>query len=331
MLFNRRNIISAAIAGAMLATSAITSFAEVKINLADALPDSNFMVKNAVEFADAVKTVTDGNVVISVKAGGSLGLKGPDQLTAVRDGLVEMADINISQQVGVNPLFGVEGIPFLVSSMDDLKKYHAIIRPVFEELAEKNNQKILYMVPSPAQYVYLKVLADNIEDFKGIPVRGADKNTVDIVSAIGMAGFVMPWGELIPALASGRVDGVATSATSGVDGKFWEFLKYVYPTNHTWGSNMVTINLDTWNSIPADQQEAILKVAAELEPKFWDVSRQGDVNSIKTMSENGMELVEISPELRAQMEERAAALQAAFLERVPDAKPLVEKYKASMN
>jgi len=331
MSITRRNILGATFAGALLAVTALPARAETQLNLADVLPDSNFMVKNAMEFADAVKTATKGEVVISVKAGGSLGFKGPDQLTAVRDGLVEMADINISQQVGVNPLFGVEGIPFLVSSMEELKKYHEVIRPVYEDLAAKNNQKILYMVPSPAQYVYLKVMVSKIDDFKDIPVRGADKNTVDIVSALGMAGVAMPWGELIPALASGRVDGVATSATSGVDGKFWEFLKYIYPTNHTWGSNMVTINLDSWKAIPADQQAEIEKVAAELEPKFWDVSRQGDINSIMTMTDNGMRLVEISPELRAAMTERAAALQAAFLERVPEAKPLVEKFKASMN
>ena len=229
----------------------------------------------------------------------------------------------------MNPLFGVEGVPFLVSSMDELKEYHAFVRPVFEDLAEKNNQKILYMVPSPAQYLYLKTLVEGIDDFRGIPVRGADKNTVDIVSALGMAGVAMPWGELIPALASGRVEGVATSATSGVDGKFWEFLEYVYPTNHTWGSNMVTINLDTWNDLTPEQQAAIEEVAARLEPEFWEVSRQGDVDSVKVMTENGMELVEISPELQAAMVERATALQADFVARVPEAGAIVDQFKAT--
>jgi TRAP-type C4-dicarboxylate transport system substrate-binding protein len=329
MSFRGTSLIGAAATVALLMATAVPSRAEMRINLSDVLPESNFMVKNAIKFADSVKEATKGQVAISVKAGGSLGFKGPDQLTAVRDGLVEMADINISQQVGVNPLFGAEGIPFLVSSMDELKKYHQFIRPAFEKLAEQNNQKILYMVPSPAQYVYTKVEVKNIEDFRGIRVRGADKNTVDIVSAIGMAGVAMPWGELIPALASGRVSGVATSATSGVDGKFWEFMKYIYPTNHTWGSNMVTINLDTWKKIPADQQQAILKVGAELEPQFWEVSRQGDVDSIKTMVDNGMVLAEISPELRREMAKRAAALQDEFLQRVPAAKPLVEQFKAA--
>jgi TRAP-type C4-dicarboxylate transport system substrate-binding protein len=303
--------------------------AETHLSLSDVLPEGNFQVENAKVFAEKVSEATDGEVVITVSAGGSLGFKGPDQLAAVRDGLVDMADINISQQVGLNPLFGAEGVPFLVSSMDELKAYHKFIRPEFEKLAEQFNQKVLYMVPSPAQYVYLKIEVDDIEDFRGIPVRGADKNTVEIVTAIGMDGVVMPWGELIPALASGRVDGVATSATSGVDGKFWEFLQYIYPTNHTWGSNAVTINLATWNKLSAEDQAAIEKVAAELEPGFWDISRQGDLDSIKTMTENGMTLVPLSDELKAQIAERAETVQAAFFERVSAAVPLVDAYRAS--
>lgn len=330
MNFNRRSIFAAALAATAVLVSSLPAWAQTTLNLSDVLPESNFMVANAVRFADEVKAATNGEVVISVKAGGSLGFKGPDQLTAVRDGLVQMADINISQQVGVNPLFGVEGVPFLVDSMESLKKYHEFVRPVFEKLAADNNQKILYLVPSPAQYVYLNVPVDDLEDFRGIPVRGADKNTVDIVSAMGMSGVAIPWGELIPALASGRVKGVATSATSGVDGKFWEFMKYVYPTNHTWGSNMVTINLDSWNKLAPEQQSAIEEIAARLEPEFWEVSRQGDLASIKTMQEHGMELMPISDDLRAAMIERAQQLQADFVARVPDAGPIVEQYKAAL-
>lgn len=305
-----------------------TALAETRLNLSDVLPEGNFMVENAKEFAEAVSTATDGEVVITVNAAGSLGFKGPDQLAAVRDGLVDMADINISQQVGLNPMFGAEGVPFLVSSMDELREYHGFLRPEIEKLAEQYNQKILYMVPSPAQYVYLKTEVDNIEDFRGIPVRGADKNTVDIITSIGMEGVVMPWGELLPALASGRVEGVATSATSGVDGKFWEFLEYIYPTNHTWGSNAVTINLERWNSLAEEDRAAIEQVAADLEPKFWDVSLQGDLDSIKTMTDNGMVLVEMSDELKAQIAERAEEVQAEFFGRVPDAQAIVDAYRA---
>lgn len=308
-----------------------TAGAETRLSLSEVLPDGNFMTENAKTFAEAVKEATDGEVVITVHPAGSLGFKGPDQLGAVRDGLADMGDVNISQQVGLNPLFGAEGVPFLVEDMEDLAAYHEVLRPEFEKLAERYNQKILYMVPSPAQYVYLKTKVEDIDDFHGITVRGADKNTVDIVSSLGMDGIAMPWGELLPALASGRVQGVATSATSGVDGKFWEFLDYIYPTNHTWGSNAVTINLDKWNSLSEEDRTAIQKVATDLQPGFWDISRQSDVDSVATMTENGMELVEISDDLMAQIKEKAQGVQDEFFERVPDAKPVADAYLAARN
>lgn len=318
-----------ALGAATLVALSQMAAAETALRLSDVLPEGNFMVENARTFADAVAKATEGEVTITVSPAGSLGFKGPDQLAAVRDGLVDMADINISQQVGSNPLFGAEGVPFLVGSMDELKQYHAVLRPEFEKLFEQYNQKLLYMVPSPAQYVYLKKEVAEIGDFAGIPVRGADKNTVDIVTSIGMDGVVMPWGELLPALASGRVEGVATSATSGVDGRFWEFLGFIYPTNHTWGSNAVTINMDTWNSISEEDRAAIEKVAADLEPGFWDVSRNADVKSITTMEAEGMKLVPLSDALKAEIGERAKTVQDAFFERVPEAKPLADAFLAA--
>lgn len=315
-----------AIGAATLVAGTGLASAETNLRLSDVLPEGNFMVENARTFAEAVSDATEGEVTITVSPAGSLGFKGPDQLGAVRDGLVDMADINISQQVGSNPLFGAEGVPFLVSSMDELKQYHSFLRPEFEKLFEQYNQKLLYMVPSPAQYVYLKKEVETIDDFEGIPVRGADKNTVDIISSIGMDGVVMPWGELLPALASGRVEGVATSATSGVDGRFWEFLGYVYPTNHTWGSNAVTVNMDVWNTISEEDRAAIEKVAADLEPSFWDVSRDSDVKSIETMEAEGMTLVPLSDELMAEIGERATSVQDAFFERVPAAKPIADAF-----
>lgn len=288
------------------------------------------MTQNAIAFADAVKKATDGEVVIDVRAGGALGFKGPEQLRAVGDGLVPMADVLTSQQQGDAPIFGTETIPFLVGSYDDLRALHKLLRPKYDEVAKQYNQKILYMVPSPLQYIYLKTKVDTVDGLRGIKIRGADKTTVDIWTAVGMAGVQIPWGELIPALASGRVDAVSTSATSGVDGKFWEFLKYIYPTNHTWSSNMVTINLDSWNALSEKDRAAIEKVAADMEPGFWQVSADADKKSIATMEEHGMELVTIPAEMMQGIRERAAPLQEEFLKRVPEAQPIVEEYLKSV-
>lgn len=330
MTTTRRQFIAATCAGATAALTLRPAFAGVQLNLADVLPDGNFMVLNAKKYADSVAAATAGEVVINIRAGGSLGFKGPEQMRAVRDGLVPMADILTTQQIGDEAMFGTEAIPFLVGSQTDLRALHKFLRPEFDKLAAKFNQKILYMVPSPQQYMFLKVKTDSADGLKGIKVRGADKPVVDTCNAVGMAGVIIPWGELIPALASGRVDGVATSATSGVDGKFWEFLKYIYPTNHLVSSNMVNINLDTWKKIPAPQQKAMEELATKLEPEFWDVSAQADRDALKKLIDNGMEVVQIPAAMMSDIRKRAAPLLDEYVKRVPAAAPIVKQYLASL-
>ena len=326
----RRHLIIDLLGAAALAVQAIPAAAQVKWDLSTVWPETNFHTQNARRFADEVKKATNGAVEITVKSGGQLGVKGPEHLRAVRDGLVPMADILNIQQIGDEPLLGTEGIPFLVGNGDELKVLHKYLRAEYEKVAEKNNQKILYTVPWPTQYLHLKVKSDTVDGLKGIKVRVPDKNAADMVNAFGMSGILIPWGETIPALASGAVAGVSTSAVSGVDGKFWEFLKYVYPTNHVWSSQIVTVNLDEWKKLKPEQRQAIEETAKRLEPEFWAASVKADTDSLARLKEGGMEVVEIPPAMMAEFRARSAPLLDAFLKRVPAAEKAVRAYLAEM-
>jgi TRAP-type C4-dicarboxylate transport system substrate-binding protein len=119
------------------------------------------------------------------------------------------------------------------------------------------------MVPWPTQYLHLKVKTDNLDGLKGVKSACPTRTHRTCGAAVGMAPVLIPWGETIPALASGAVAGVSTSSVSGVDGKFWEFLKYVYPTNHTWSCQMVNVNNDTWKKFSARAPEGDRRTGEE--------------------------------------------------------------------
>jgi len=293
-------------------------------------PDGNFHTRNAMAFAEEVKKQSGGAVNITVKAGGQLGFKGPEHLRAVRDGLVPLADVLNIQQVGDEPFMGVESIPFLAVSMDELKILHKYVRPEYDKIAARNNQKILYIVPWPTQYLHLKVKVAGVDGLKNIKIRVPDKNGVDMLNAVGMAAVMIPWGETIPALASGAVAGVSTSAVSGVDGKFWEFMKYVYPTNHVWSSQMLTVNLESWKVLSADQQKLVADIAAKMEPDFWANSLKADVDSLNRLKEGGMEVVPVPDAMMTEIRTRTAPLLEAFLKRVPAADKPVRAYLAEI-
>ena len=191
-------------------------------------------------------------------------------------------------------------------------------------------RQILYIVPWPTQYLHLKAKVADVEGLKNIKIRVPDKNAVDMLNAIGMAAVMIPWGETIPALASGAVSGVSTSSVSGVDGKFWEFLKYVYPTNHVWSSQMLTVNLDSWKALPADQQKLVADIAAKMEPGFWANSLKADVDSLNRLKEGGMEVVPVSDAMMKDIRAKTAPQLDAFLKRVPAADKPVRAYLAEM-
>ena len=328
MKLGRRTALKMSAGAAVFAPAIVQAQAATKLDLATVWPDGNYHTKNARRFAEEVAKATNGGVVITVHSGGSLGYKGPEQLNAVRDGLVPMADILNIQQVGDAPLLGIEGVPFLVGNADELKVLQKYARPEFDKIATKFNQTILYTVPWPTQYIHCNVKADTLDGLKGLKIRVPDRQAGDMINQLGMSAVQIPWGETVPALASGAVVGVSTSSVSGVDGKFWEFLKVFYKTNHVWSSQIVTINNDTWKKIPAAQQKAITDLVAKLQPEFWQVSIDADLTSAKRMIEGGMTMIEVPPAMMDEMRKRTVSLEKAFIDRAgPAAADIIAKYK----
>src|SRR5258708_39221576 len=147
MKLGRRTALKAGVGvgafAALGAPSIVQAQAGVKLPLATVWPDGNFHTVNAKRYADEVKAATSGSVEIEIKSGGQLGFKGPEQLRAVRDGLVPMADILNIQQVGDEPILGVEGIPFISNNIDELKVLHKYLRPEYEKVRLTNIKTIL--------------------------------------------------------------------------------------------------------------------------------------------------------------------------------------------
>lgn len=301
---------AAAIVFAGLVTPAL---AETHWDLPLTWAPDNYMVQNARKFADAVKEATGGEVVITLHPGGSLGYKGPEMLSAVRDGLVPIGDVFLNQQVGDEPLLGIQSLPYLMDSFEEMIEFQAYFRPLLDEIAARNNQKVIYTIPSPQQQIYTKVEIKTFADFSGIKIRSYDAASTKVFESAGMTPVQLPWGEVIPSLATGAIDAVATSAPFAVDGSFWEFLKYGYPTRQSWNLNAITVNLDAWADLDEEHRKAIEELGARLEPEFWQSAQDTDAAQMKVLEEQGMINGTIDDDIRAQLREKSVPLREAEL------------------
>ncbi len=322
---DRRTLI---IAGAVFMLGSATSHAQQAWDMAVAYPPGNYQAKSAERFATEVAAATKGQVTIKVQAGGALGFKGPEMLAAIRDGLVPVGTMLLNQQVGVEPLLGIASLPYLVSNPAEMRTITDIARPAYDRIAQKHNQKILYMVPWPGQNIFAKTEVKAPEEFRNLKIRTVDRNGSDFFRELGASPAQMPWGEVVPALATGVINSVTTSSSSGVDGQFWDFTSFCHLVN--WQSNfdMVTVNLAAWKKLTPDQQKAIEDVAKRLEPEFWKAAEQEDADKLKLLSDKGVKMLQANDALRTFMIAKATPKWDAFITQVPAGREIIEKYRA---
>jgi TRAP-type C4-dicarboxylate transport system substrate-binding protein len=271
-------------------------------------PATNFQTKNAIAFAEDVKKATNGEVNIIVHSGGSLGIKGPESMRAVRDGLVPIAEFHMAIQAGNVPALGLAEVPFLVNGYKDLRVLYDLIRPEWEKSAQRLKQRICYMVPWPSQNLFTKIPINTIADLKNLKIRTDEKTITTFYAELGANPVAMPWGDVVPSLASGVLDGVTTSSSSGVDGSFWEFLRNVYRLNQKQATDMVTISEAALSKLKPEHREAIMKLCREAEDKFWGISQEEDAAKLAVLKSKGMEVLDPSPELSAELIKRAIPL-----------------------
>jgi TRAP-type C4-dicarboxylate transport system substrate-binding protein len=303
--------------------------AQTRIDISMPWGPTEFHTTNAVRFAEEVKKVTKGQVEMKVHAGGALGIKANETVRAVEDNVVPMAEFAAFQNVGDVPLLGIESLPFLVDDYEQLKVMHGFARPAWEAALAKRGQKVLYVVPWPSQNFFTKKPVKTIDDLKGVKMRTYDRVTAEMVGAIGMVPQQMNNPDIVPALASGRLDAVMTSGTTAVSQKYWEFLKHTYNTNHLWASNLMVINTGAWMKLSAENRAAIEKLARELEPQFWDVSRAEHTKRMGELKANGMTVEPASKELLDRMRTVTRPMWDSFGKTAgPEAAKMLADYRA---
>ena len=296
--------------------SAAPAMAQTAWDLPVVWPAENYITVNTQRFAEEVAAVTEGEVKITIHPGGSLGFKGPDMFSSVRDGLVPIGDMLLQQQTGDNPLLGLQSLPYLIDTYEDQVTFQQFYRPVLNDVFAENNQKLLFTIPWPQQQVYTKKEITSIDDFSGIKIRSSDASATEIFRAAGMTPVQLPWGEVIPSLATGAIDAVGTSSPSAVDGSFWEFLTHGYATRHTWNLDAISVNLDAWNQLSPEQQQAISEAATRLEPEFWQSAQDADAMQLKTLAEHGIVNGELDDATRDELRRRAAPIRDAEIARM---------------
>ncbi|HSW23254.1 MAG TPA: C4-dicarboxylate ABC transporter substrate-binding protein, partial [Burkholderiaceae bacterium] len=148
----------------------LAAFAQTKWDLPAAYPATNFHTENLVQFANDVDKASGGKLKISVHANASL-FKAPEIKRAVQGGQAQIGEILLANFANENPLYALDGIPFLATGYGDAQRLYAAQKAALDKLLESQGMKLLFSVPWPPQGIYTKKEIDSVVDMRGIKWR----------------------------------------------------------------------------------------------------------------------------------------------------------------
>ena len=258
---------------------------------------------------------------------GSL-FKHGDIRNAVRGGQVPVGEFFMGLLANEHPVFGLDSLPFLATDYDAAAKLWAATKPVASEQFDKQGLMVLFSVPWPPQGLYTTKAINAASDMAGMKFRAYNANTTRLAELAGAIPTQIEVADLPQAFATGRVDAMITSPSTGVSNKAWDFLSHFYHIQAWIPKNVVIVNKKAFEGLDAAVQDAVRNAAADAESRGWATSMAETDEKIAILKENGVTIVTPSSELMSSLQMIGVIMSAGWSENAgAEGKALLNAYR----
>jgi TRAP-type C4-dicarboxylate transport system substrate-binding protein len=251
---------------------------------------------------ELVEQKTNGRVQFETFMGGALGST-LEQLDLVSTGAVDIIHLHVDQFPQQLPLHKVLNNEQFTNADQALANITAITQEIPETKAildaeqQQNNIKILSWHVQGATGITTGFPATSLADLKGKKMSVVTSFQRKVFAEFDISPVNVQIPELYESLSRGVIDAIFMATAAVVPLKWYEVGKsyLVFGDNYVI-SQPITLNLDTWNSLPADVQQAFIE--ASRETALWSI--QEDQRRLQVtfdaLKEAGVDIVELPQE-----------------------------------
>jgi TRAP-type C4-dicarboxylate transport system substrate-binding protein len=315
-------------AAALAVAIAVPALAQTKWDLPTAYPANNFHTENLQQFVTDIEKASGGKLKVQLHPNASL-FKAPEIKRAVQGGQAQAGEILLVNYENEDPLYGLDGVPFLATSYAESSKLYKAERKALEEKFGKQGIMLLYTVPWPPQGIYTKRTLNSLEDMKGLKWRAYSPATAKIAELVGAQPVTVQAAEVSQALATGVIDSYMSSGATGFDSKTYEHIKNWYDTQAWLPKNAVLVNKRAFDALDKPTQQAVLKAAADAETRGWKLSQEKNGWYLDQLKQKGMNIIKPGEQLTADLRKVGNFMLAEWLKKAgPDGKKVIDNYRA---
>ncbi len=303
---NLRLFAAAAIAAAALAPSFLSAQTRT-LKISHQFPggtidEGDFRDRLVRKFAAAVEKKTNGALKFEIYPGSSL-VKTNAQFSAMRKGALDLSLFPLPYAGGEVQELNIGLIPGLVTTYEQGAAWRS--NAVGKELAAIMSEKGVVIVSWVWQAGGVASRTQPLvvpEDSKGMKVRGGSREMDMVLKAAGSAVLSIPSNETYAAMQTGTADAVITSSTSLISFRLEEVAKSLTTGRgraYWFMLEPLLMSKSVFESLPKDQQAAIMSVGEELEKFGVEAAKADDQAVADVFSKAGAKVFDLSEEALA--------------------------------
>lgn len=281
-----RNIIWLAAAAAI----ASTPLQAETLKMIVSWPESNTMAY--MPGAQLKKNIEAAGVDLDIEISGPETVPPFEQISPTSAGVFDI--------IYTYPAYHDKALTVVTNAMEpDMDKIRSsgVFDAIDQFFQENHNLKLLanVAVGSAGYHCYLREPLSADGDWKGRKIRGV-ATYVPVIESLGGAAVNTDMGEVYSAMERGVVDGACAPQSVFRATKHFEVAKH--RTEPTFGQlvSYIAMNLDTWNGLSEEQQQAVTEAAIQTEQDTIRIGNEAIDADLKAMAEAGVEVTEFPKE-----------------------------------
>ena len=214
-----------------------------------------------------------GAITAEVKGFNEMGLKGPEVLRLMGQGVMEIGATVVAYLAADDPANEMIDMAGLLPDVATARRVTDALRPFYTKLyKEKFGVELLGFGTYPAQVLYCNSELKGLGDIKGKKVRAAGRSQSELVQALGGTPVTLAFGEVVPALQNKTVDCAITGTLSGNLAKWNEVTTHLLAMPLSWGQIAYAANAKTWAAYDPRVRNLIAGEIKTLETAVWNAA-----------------------------------------------------------
>lgn len=281
-----------------LLTGGTASADAIHLRYAELDVSENLLTVDARYFADRVRELSEGRIIIDIYDNAQLGAE-KAAVQATQMGTIDICRATCPLLADFNmPMLNVLGLPYIFVGRDHCwRVLDSEIGDMLRAYPQQQNTGLVglwFAEEGTRSLITTDGPVTRIGQIKGRKIRANNASLmIDTVNAMGASAVPMAYTEVYTSLMSRVIEGLENIAAGYNVSSYYEVAPYYALTRHITSCILVVMSEESWNRLSEEDREILRQASADTEQYARKAAREYEDRAMQELAEKGVRINEV--------------------------------------